>query len=72
MQRLDGEGAKQMSYDPSITPEDLEERVRLPAGRDGGTRWGNEYSGGRCEEVRSPGTNSSTFLRLTATHQFLK
>lgn len=49
VQRLDGEGAKQMSGDRSFTPEYFGERVRLPAGRVGGTQWGNEYSRGRVE-----------------------
>lgn len=53
VQRLDGEGAKQMSDGRSFTPEDFEERVRLPAGRVGDTRRGNEYSGGKFEKVRS-------------------
>lgn len=51
VQRLVGEGTKQKSEDRSFTREDFEERVRLPAVRVGGTRWGNGYSGGRFEEV---------------------
>lgn len=41
----------------SFTPEDSEERVCLPAGPVGGTRWGNECSGGRIERdtVTCPG-----------------
>lgn len=44
VQQLNGEGEKQMSDNRSFTPDDFEEHVRLPAGRVGGTQWGNEYS----------------------------
>lgn len=46
VQQLDGKGAKQMSDDQLIIPEDCEERVHLPAVQAGGTRWGSECSGG--------------------------
>lgn len=41
VQRLDDDGAKRTS--DTFTPEDSEERLRLPAGRVGGTQWGSEY-----------------------------
>lgn len=40
------EQSKFQVTDP-FTPGDFEERVRLPAGRVGGTQWGNECSGER-------------------------